>query len=370
MQKYLGILVLIVTFAVVESSAQVATSAVPFLLITPTSRGGGMGETGAAIADDAWAQYWNPGGLAFQNNSELAISQATWLPQFQLGDMWIAHLAFKLPVEEIGGMTSFGLTYLNLGQFNKTGSGGPEILGTFNSYEVAATAGYATKITDELGLGMNLRFIYSALAPFGTEQERGTGIGSAVSFDVGLLYKISSISIPFADTELKNFMNIGMNLSNIGPSITYIDEAQADPLPMNLRLGFAFNVYEDDHNLMTIAVDFNKLLVYTPDSTANNPLPKGDPFYKSIITTWTGPKLDKALASINDCVGFEYWYDKMVALRMGYFYEDPNAGNRRYYTFGAGLRYQAYGIDFSYISTVEENHPLANTLRFTLLMEF
>jgi hypothetical protein len=29
-----------------------------------------------------------------------------------------------------------------------------------------------------------------------------------------------------------------------------------------------------------------------------------------------------------------------------------------------------YGFDFSYINTIEENHPLANTLRFTLLVNF
>ena len=64
----------------------------------------------------------------------------------------------------------------------------------------------------------------------------------------------------------------------------------------------------------------------------------------------------------------EYWYNDLFALRSGFYYEDPNNGDRKYITFGAGLRYNAFGIDFSYIKTLESDHPLANTLRFSVLL--
>jgi hypothetical protein len=53
---------------------------------------------------------------------------------------------------------------------------------------------------------------------------------------------------------------------------------------------------------------------------------------------------------------------------MGYFYEDPDYGNRKFMTFGAGIRYDIYGFDFSYDSASDTDSPLSDTLRFTLLI--
>jgi hypothetical protein len=64
--------------------------------------------------------------------------------------------------------------------------------------------------------------------------------------------------------------------------------------------------------------------------------------------------------------GAEYWYNKQFALRGGYFYEHPNNGNRQYFTLGAGLRYNRFGIDYSYV-IAKENSPLANQMRFSIL---
>jgi len=68
--------------------------------------------------------------------------------------------------------------------------------------------------------------------------------------------------------------------------------------------------------------------------------------------------------------GLEYWYNNQFALRTGYYHENENNGNRRFLTFGAGLRYNIVGVDFSYIYTIEEDHPLANTIRLSLLLTF
>ena len=68
--------------------------------------------------------------------------------------------------------------------------------------------------------------------------------------------------------------------------------------------------------------------------------------------------------------GLEYWYDELFALRSGYYYEHPENGNREFITLGAGLRYNIFGVDFSYIYTLEDDHPLANTIRLSVLMNF
>ncbi len=342
--------------------AQVSTSAVPFLLIAPNSRASGMGEAGVAIADDAWATFWNPAGLGFQKGSELSISHANWLPAFNIPELWIAHLMYKQDVEMLDGTVSAGVTFLNLGTIEHTTSAGPEPIGSFKSYEFAVTAGYGTQISNTLGIGLNTRFIHSRLSPIATEQEQGQGIATGFSFDVGVLYKPRSVPIPFTDIDIGNRLNLGLNLSNLGPSLTYIDKAQADPLPTNLRLGLAYKIIESEFNNLTYILDFSKLLIRRhPDGTT-------DPFYKAIFTSWGDKSLRGELREFVTGTGLEYWYGApaFVGLRVGYFYEDPQFGNRKFMTFGAGVRYDMYGFDFSYISAFEDQHPLGDTLRFTL----
>ena len=346
-------------------NAQVSTSAVPFLLIAPNSRASGMGEAGVALADDATALYWNPAGLAFQEGSEISISHANWLPAFNLSDLFIDYLVYRRQMPELDGTVAASITYLNLGTFNRT-ENDPTVLETFKAYEFAITAGYSTKLSEVLGLGINGRFIYSRLSPFGTAEEKGKGIASDFAFDVGLLYKPKTLEIPFTGLDIGERFSAGFNLSNLGPQLSYIDRAQADPLPTNLRLGLGYKILASEYNNLIAIVDVNKLLVRNRgDGTS-------DPFYKAIFTSWTDKPFGEVLREFTTSVGLEYWYGspRWIGLRGGYFYEDPQYGNRKFLTFGAGIRYDIYGFDFSYINTFEEQHPLGNTLRFTLLISW
>lgn len=331
-------------------------SAVPFLLIAPNARADGMGEAGAGLADDVGAIHWNPGGLAFQRGQELSLTHSTWLPGLGQSDLFYEYLNYKQYLDDWEGMFSASITYFNLGEFNRRDASNND-LGNFKAFEFAATAGYATLLMEELGLGLNLRFIHSSLAPFGTEQEQGRGVGSSVSFDIGMLYK------PQVE-GLEDRIGIGLNLSNLGPKIAYIDRAQADPLPTYLRLGLSFKAVYSDFNNISINVDFNRIMVRRYANGASDPLPK------SLVTTWN----DHGFRKVVWGVGAEYWYGKpkLLALRYGYFHEasPPVNGGRKFHTFGAGIRYDMYGFDFSYLSTEEENHPLAETLRFTLLINW
>jgi hypothetical protein len=343
--------------------SQGGESAVPFLLISPTSKSSGMGESGTGLADDASAIFWNPGGLAFQEGREISLTHTNWLPQFHQSDLFYEYLNCKWFLQDIGTLSG-SITYLNLGEFIRTTSESPDEVSRWKSYEYAVTIGYSTKVLDELGLGINLRYIHSALSPLGTEQEKGDGIASIVSGDIGLLYKPQSLVIPLTGIDLGNILSIGFNLSNLGPKLTYIDAAQADPLPTNLRLGFGAKILESDYNNLTYTLDFSRLLVRRYTEEGKPP----DEFYKALITAWGDGGLRKVVTS----TGFEYWYGKprLIALRFGYLYEDPSYGNRKFLTFGAGVRYDVYGFDFSYISTFSDNSPLANTLRFSLVVNW
>ncbi len=66
-------------------------------------------------------------------------------------------------------------------------------------------------------------------------------------------------------------------------------------------------------------------------------------------------------------VGIEYWYNKTFAARLGYFNEARSKGNRKYMTIGLGFTKNRFGIDVAYlVPTAKREHPLAETLRFTL----
>ena len=333
-------------------------SAVPFLLIAPNSRCDGMGEAGTGVVDDASAIFWNPGALAFLDGKEVSITHANWLPQFNLSDLFYDYLNYRMRIDDIGGTVSASITYLNLGEFTVTNSSGPTPIDKFKSYEYAVTAGYATKATDDLGIGFNLRFIHSALSPIGTEREGGNGISSTVSFDVALMWRPESLDVVGLDLGKK--FSLGMDLSNLGPKLTYIDAAQADPLPTNLRLGIGYKLLEDEYNTMTLALDFSRLMVRRRGDGS-------DPLPKSLITSWDA--VEGGLKKIIVSGGVEYWYGspKLLAIRVGYFDESVDWGNRKYLTFGAGIRYDLYGFDFSYISA-PEGSPLSDTIRFTLLI--
>ncbi|MEJ2194644.1 MAG: type IX secretion system outer membrane channel protein PorV [Ignavibacteriaceae bacterium] len=349
-------------------------AAVPFLLLAPDSRAGGMGESGAGLADNSAAIFWNPAGIAFLTGTEVSITHSNWLPQFNL-DLFYDYLTYRQYFEELSGSVTASITYMNFGEFIFTGEDSPDPLGTFRSFDAALTLGYATKLGTDWGFGFNFRLIHSRLAPsnIGVGQEQGEGVATSVSFDLGAMWRPEKLDIFGA--EFGNRFSIGANLSNLGPKIYYIDQAQADPIPTNLRLGFAVQIVSDEFNSLLYTLDFSKLLVSrNKDSTS---VSNSDEFYQAIFTAWGDQSFSEEIRDIVTSMGLEYWYgtpgDFLFALRTGLFYEDPSFGNRKFVSFGAGIRYDIYGFDFSYITTSilpgsDENHPLSDTLRFTVLI--
>ncbi|MEO8399011.1 MAG: PorV/PorQ family protein, partial [Ignavibacteriaceae bacterium] len=241
----------------------------------------------------------------------------------------------------------------------------------FRSFDAALTLGYATKVSNDWGLGFNFRLIHSRLSDQPTAGEQGKGVATSVSFDIATMWRPQKLVLPLIDEDIGGKLSMGINLSNLGPKIYYIDRAQADPIPTNFRLGFAYKVIDDDFNSLIYTLDFSKLLVSKDTVTG-----KSKEFYQAIFSAWADKPIKEELRDIVTSMGLEYWYgtpgDFLFALRTGFFYEDPSYGNRKFLTFGAGIRYDIYGFDFSYITTSVfkggENHPLSDTLRFTVLI--
>lgn len=349
------------------SKAQVGITSVPFLQIEPDSRAAGMGNTGVAIADNASAVFWNPAGLGFQRGNQVSITHSEWLPAFN-ADLFYDYLVGKFHVEDVG---TFGthITYLNLGEQLRTNETGLEV-GRFNSYEFAIGVSYGLQLNKNWSIGTGVRYIYSSLAD-GSVGEQQINPGSSVGFDVATMYKSNTFSFFDRDATL----NAGLNISNIGPGVHYTDNAQKDPLPTIFRVGWAFttNLDEAGINTLTIANDVSKVMARLDED--------GDPYgpLKALFSSWgtfernTGSQnVSLSLpAQLMIATGAEYWYNDLFAVRTGYYYENPYNGDRQFMTFGAGIRYKNFGIDFSYIYTMgDEKHPLANTTRFGLLIDF
>ncbi len=336
------------------SGLAIVSTAVPFLLIAPDAISSSMGDAGTGMPEGAGAIYYNPAGLAFQNGCSVALTHSQWLPQFNQSDLFYDNLNFKWNDDDkFGGTIGASIVFLNLGQFIYTTEASPEPITTFNSFEYAIDLAYATKLSDDWGFGGAIKYIQSTLSTLHVANEQSNGVGESVAFDLSALWKPDSTYVD----GIANALEVGIILANVGPKMKYVDALQADPLPTELKLGASYKLYSDEYNEISVVADLGKLLVHE-DSGAIT----ADPLPKSLITSWD----DSTFHSFMLSTGVEYWYDQLLALRMGYYTEGSHVGGRNYLTFGAGLRYDSYQFDFSYIDTFAQDNPLANTLRFTL----
>lgn len=332
-----------------------------------------MGNAGVAVADNANAMFWNPAGLAFQKNTQAGLTHSNWLPEFD-ANLFYEYLVGSYHADGIG---TFGgnVTFLNLGQTEIRDETGQEI-GVTNSFQLAVGTSYGLKVSERLGVGTSLRFIYSKLAS-GQLEGAGDGAASTIAADFSALYRTEPFSLGDSDATF----SAGINLANMGGTLDFNKQTPGkDPIPMNLRFGPALTVDFDEYNSLTFAADFNKELVNVDEEVIDGDTVRvGDPGYLALFKSWgtaSGQAKGDEIAQLSLVeqftvgTGVEYWYSDLFALRTGYFYEDPDNGDRQFLTFGAGLRYNIVGVDISYLYTAENESPLANTLRFSLLFDF
>ena len=349
----------------------VITTAAPFLLISPDSRGAAMGDLGVATSADANSIHWNASKLAFiEGDAGISLSAAPWLRQL-VPDVWFYYMSGYKKIDK-QSTVAMSLRYFTLGDIQFTDNNGNSN-GNYEPKEFALDGAYARKLSDNLSLGIALRFIFSDLAR-GQVGTSGAEIkaGIAGAGDVSATYK-NDMKIGERDFDY----SIGGNISNIGNKITYTTEANRDFIPVNLRLGTFWNTQIDEYNEIGFGVDFNKLLVPTPQYTYDTL----DNIDGRVIDD--GPLIQGMLSSFGDApggfreelkeftysIGLEYWYAKQFALRAGYFHEAETKGARQYATFGAGLKYKVFQIDAAYLQPFTRRHPLQNTIRFSLLFD-
>jgi hypothetical protein len=364
------------------------TTAVPVLLIGPDSRSGGMGDAGVALSPDCNSIHWNASKLAFaENEFEFSINYTPWLRNL-VNDINLAYLSayYKLDKKQAVGMA---MRYFSLGNITFTDQSG-NVIRDFKPNEFTVDLAYSLKLSDYFSGGLAVRYINSNLTGGTPAQGVETKPGRSMGVDLSVYYRNDQVKFGKNDGVLA----FGANISNIGPKISYSNTADRDFLPCNLKIGTALTLKPDEHNDVTFALDFNKLLVPTPaiyttsgelfsgmsddrgvasalfTSFADAP---GDTIMNGsgeLIGIEKGSKFKEELREINISPAVEWWYAKQFAARFGYFHEHKTKGNRQFFTVGAGLKYSKFTLDVSYLISVNRQNPLAKTLRFTLRFSF
>ena len=183
----IGVLVLTMGFTTSVQADGPSEAGVIFLKLTPGSRPAGMGEAFVAQADDATATWWNPAGMAFIERQEVALMYVNLLPQFHLDDLYYSFLSYVNHIPEWGTVGG-NIIFTNYGKIEGKDEYNQDT-GTFHSYDVAFTAAYGSPVNARLGIGVAAKFIYSHLADQGAGAEKGSGIGTSMAVDVGVMYR-------------------------------------------------------------------------------------------------------------------------------------------------------------------------------------
>ena len=356
-------LFLLSTSALFAQRINVVTTAVPFLRISPDARAGGMGDAGLATEADASSIFWNLAKIPFsKSNNSVAVTYTPWLRDLQVNDVFLGTLSGYHKLSENEAISA-SLRYFSLGKITFTDFSG-QTLFDGNPREFAFDAGYSRKLSDKAGLGIALRYIHSNLVGNAPIQGQSYKPGNAIAGDISFYYNGVS--------EAGTGWSFGAAATNLGSKISYTSDAQTkDYIPANLGVGTAYTKQIDETNKISFAIDLNKLLVPTPNDTT----PGGITAYrnKSVASSWVSSLGDgDDFKEITFSLGAEYTYNEQFTLRAGYFYEDKTKGNRKYFTVGAGLKYNVFGLNLSYLvpsgNGVNRN-PLSNTLRFSLIFD-
>ncbi len=285
--------------------------------IQPGARQNGLGAAGVALAEDAsGVTWWNPAGLGFVNKAAVELSYAQLVPGLA-SDVSYNYATFVKPMQGWGAF-GVGLVFLSYGTSEQTDNSG-NVIGSFTSNELSPALYYGTKLLPELSIGASLKYIRIQLAP-----SQQSGVGSTFGLDVGALYRIPAARL-----------NLGMNVQNLGPAVTFLNEDQKSPLSRNLKVGAAWEATSSKEFRLMVVGDFNQSLVTNQFRTYNG--------------------------------GLELRYTDQIAGRVGY-YDDP-LGDIKDLTYGIGVGWKGLSLDYASIPQAKGS-GLPNVTKITIGYRF
>ncbi len=347
-------------------------TAVPSLSIAPDARGGAMGDNGVASGSDIASQYWNPAKYAFNYSSAgVGLSYTPWLRKL-VNDVALAYLSgfYKIGQNDNQAIGA-SLRYFTLGEIPINQNPGEPVSYYMNPYEMAIDVSYSRKLSESYSMAVALRYIRSDMS----DQSGEMGAGNSYAADVaGYLEKYVILG------NSESLWTFGFNVSNIGTKISYDGGETNQFIPTTLRVGTGLLYPLDDYNRLGLYFDISKYLVPSlPMNRGTTPEEEQDyddlveeynnmSFMKGIFRSFSDAPggFKEELQEINFSIGAEYSYNDQFFVRGGYYYENPNKGNRQYFSMGAGFRMSVFQLDAAYLISTVPSNPLDQTLRFSL----
>ena len=386
MKKITLLFIFLFVISFTKAQDRVINPGVPFLLVAADARAAGMADIGVATSADAFSQQWNPAKYAFATDQKgFSISYTPYLTDL-VNDISLGQLTYYQKLNERSAFAG-SLRYFGLGDIELRQTGDPnEAFPTVSPNEFAIDGSYSLKLSEKFSMAIAGRFINSNLKV--TTPEGNSGSASTFAVDVAGFYQSEEI----AYNEFNGRWRAGFNIQNLGPKISYDnDDFNNNFLPANLKLGTGFDFILDDYNKVAVNVEFNKLLVPTPqfpvdlnddgDTTDEGESGTTEDFNDYRAIGWTSgvfksfgdapDGFSEELKEVTYAIGAEYLYQDSFAMRLGYFHESPLKGARQFFSLGAGFKYNVVKVDVSYLfSASKVKNPLENTLRFSLTFNF
>ncbi len=385
--------VLMVSQFVKSQENRVITTGVPFLLIAADARSAGMADMGVATSADAFSQQYNPSKYAFSLQKQgFSVSYTPYLTSIA-NDISLGQITYYNRINEKSAFAG-SLRYFGLGDIQLTDAVGTPLT-TVSPNEFALDGSYSLKLSERFAMGIGARYIRSNLK-IATDNGDASP-ASSFAVDVSGYYQSEEV----AYDDFNGRWRLGFNFQNMGPKINYDNDnldSSSNFLPANMRLGGGFDFIFDEYNKIGVTAEVTKLMVPTPpgrieyydideDGTITGAEEDAVDDMNSLAISeyrkigWT----EGIFKSFNDApdgfseelkeftwaLGAEYSYQDSFALRLGYFNENELKGARKFFSLGAGFKYNVVKVDVSYLfSASKVRNPLENTLRFSLTFNF
>lgn len=341
------------------------TTAVPFLQVSADARSAGLGDQGVATTPDAFSQQWNSSKYAFADREmAVALNVTPYLSKL-VNDIILANLVGYKRLADGRSAVAVGFRYFSLGDIDFTDDNGNPT-STQRPNELTLDVSYALKLNDNFSMSVAGRYLRSDLR---LQNVQDTGLdasaGNSFGVDITGFYQSRDINLGNVDGRWR----AGFAFSNIGPKLKYSND-QESFIPTNLRIGGGFDFDIDAFNKIRTSLEFSKLLVPSPQIGGSE---QDQSSIGSIFSSLNDAQggFSEELEEVTTSIGAEYIYNDVFALRLGYFNEHENKGDRKFVAVGAGFKYTSIGIDMSYLfSTSDVPSPLEGTLRFGLTFAF
>jgi len=368
------------------NDSRVITTGMPFTLIAPDARAAGLGDMGVATSVDAFSQQWNSSKYVFsETKSGLSLSYTPYLKKL-VNDIGVGYLTYFNRIDERSAFAA-SFKYFGLGEieFVLNENDVPNIQ---KPNEFSLDVSYALRLTDQFAMSVAMRYLRSDLRL----NYEGSDAKAASSFGVDISGYYQSEEEAY--TDFNGRWRMGFAIQNLGPKFKYDDGGQDNFQPTNLRLGAGFDFIFDNYNKVSVTAEVAKLLVPTPpiygtefvDNNNNGTYEPGtdDLVNANAIYKGKDPNVDflsgifqsfgdapggfsEELKEFTWALSTEYLYQDSFAFRAGYFNESEDKGARKFFSLGAGFKYNVVNVDLSYLfSASKVQSPLDSTLRFSL----